>query len=156
MAHYALFNSPAGTIRITSENGVLTGLDFSAQPLNLPQMFDDPVLLLTVDWLIRYFAGQSPDPAEIPVKLNGSEFQLAVWEILKTIPYGQSITYGEVAKQLSPSMSPQAVGGAVGKNPVSILIPCHRVLGTGGKLTGYAGGLDKKRYLLDLEGIAYR
>lgn len=156
MAQYAFFDSPSGKIRITSESGFITGLDYFAQPLNLPQKIDDPVLVLTIDWLNRYFSVQAPDPAEIPVKLNGTPFQLAVWNILKTIPYGHSVTYGNIARQLSPTMSAQAVGGAVGKNPVSILIPCHRVLGTGGNLTGYAGGLDKKRFLLDLEGIVYK
>ena len=107
-------------------------------------------------WLDLYFAGKEPHfmPALSP---DGTAFQQAVWEILRTIPYGETTTYGAIAKRLEKNtgkrMSAQAVGGAVGRNPISILIPCHRVIGADGGLTGYAGGLDKKEYLLGLEGI---
>ena len=87
------------------------------------------------------------------MKPQGSEFRLKVWEILCSIPYGETLTYGEIASMISSNMSAQAVGGAVGHNPISILIPCHRVLGTNGKLTGYAGGINKKIELLKLEKI---
>ena len=88
---------------------------------------------------------------------TGTSFQMSVWAILRAIPFGETTTYGAIAKQLEKNtgrrMSAQAVGGAVGRNPISILIPCHRVIGANGSLTGYAGGLDKKEYLLELEGI---
>ncbi|WP_296784701.1 methylated-DNA--[protein]-cysteine S-methyltransferase, partial [uncultured Methanobrevibacter sp.] len=79
-----------------------------------------------------------------------------VWKILSEIPYGETRTYGEIASMISPTMSAQAVGGAVGHNPISIIVPCHRVLGKDGKLTGYAGGIDRKISLLELEGIDFK
>lgn len=109
-----------------------------------------PVLTRTERWLSRYFAGQNPDPKELPLAPRGSEFRRSVWKLLLTIPYGQVTTYGAIAKALG-CKSAQAVGGAVGHNPISIIIPCHRVVGSGGQLTGYAGGLDKKVFLLELE-----
>lgn len=155
MPEFTLFPSPAGEIYIEVEKDFITRIGFSAQPLNLRRNDDDPLLIAARNWLQRYFARLNPDPSELPIKLNGSAFQKRVWQILTTIPYGCAITYGEIAKQLSPTMSAQAVGGAVGKNPICIVIPCHRVLGTNSKITGFTGGLDKKRILLDLEGIPY-
>ena len=106
-------------------------------------------------WLDIYFSGKQPD-FTVPLHFTGTDFQNAVWEILCTIPYGQTMTYGEIAKQIAvkkglPRMSAQAVGGAVGHNEISIIVPCHRVVGTNGSLTGYAGGIDKKIKLLQLE-----
>ena len=106
-------------------------------------------------WLDIYFSGREPGFA-IPLHLIGSDFQKDVWEILLTIPYGKTMTYGEIAKQVAaekglPHMSAQAVGGAVGRNKISIIVPCHRVVGTNGSLTGYAGGIHKKVKLLQLE-----
>lgn len=108
-------------------------------------------------WLDRYFKGENPAIDELSLKLEGSEFRKNVWEILCEIPYGEVVTYGEIAKQMAAkmnknSMSSQAVGGAVGHNPISIIIPCHRVVGANGSLTGYAGGIDTKKKLLELEG----
>ena len=116
-----------------------------------------PLFAQVKQWLALYFAGQEPE-LEIPIHMVGTAFQKAVWRILRTIPYGQTMTYGAIARQVAEElgirrMSPQAVGGAVGHNPISILIPCHRVVGTGGSLTGYAGGLDKKIWLLKHEGV---
>ena len=108
----------------------------------------------TKRWLDAYFAGMRPEPLP-PLAPKGSPFRQKVWRALLQIPYGETVTYGEIAEQISggkAGMSAQAVGGAVGHNPISIIIPCHRVLGSGGKLTGYAGGLEKKEYLLKLEG----
>ena len=118
-----------------------------------------PVLEQTVKWLDLYFSGQKPDFTP-PLHLIGSEFRLAVWKILLEIPYGQMTTYKELAGRIAEqrgikSMSAQAVGGAVGHNPISIIVPCHRVLGTDGSLTGYAGGIDKKISLLTLEKAAF-
>lgn len=102
------------------------------------------------DWLDDYFNGLNPT-VDFKLKPKGSEFRVKVWKVLSEIPYGETSTYGEIASKISPEMSAQAVGGAVGHNPISILIPCHRVLGSNGKLTGYAAGIDKKAALLKLE-----
>ena len=144
-----------------SESG-LTGLWFEAQKyfaLSLDKEHeekDTPVFDAAKRWLDQYFSGREPETA-VPLHLTGTPFQNSVWELLRAIPYGQTTTYGSLAKRLAGErglshMSPQAVGGAVGHNPVSILVPCHRVLGANGSLTGYAGGLDKKKALLSLEG----
>ena len=113
-----------------------------------------PVFEQTKKWLDIYFSGNEPDFTP-KLSLNGSEFRKAVWDILLTIPYGQTLTYGDIARQLVAQqggrVSAQAVGGAVGHNPISLIIPCHRVVGTNGSLTGYAGGLEKKVQLLELE-----
>lgn len=146
--------SPLGTILLASDGSSLTGLWFAGQK-HLP---DDsqweesvlPVFTQTEQWLSRYFAGENPNPREIPMAPAGSAFQQKVWQLLTQIPYGQLTTYGALAKQLD-CRSAQAVGGAVGRNPISILIPCHRVVGQTGTLTGYAGGLEKKQFLLELE-----
>ena len=103
--------------------------------------------------LAKLFRGKNPQ-INFQLKPEGSKFRQKVWKILSEIPYGETLTYGEIASKISPNMSAQAVGGAVGHNPISILIPCHRVLGSDGKLTGYAAGLDKKIELLKIENIA--
>lgn len=118
-----------------------------------------PVFELVEDWLAEYFKGNRPSPASLPLAPQGTEFQQQVWKILLHIPSGSVVTYGEIAAQVAqqnglPSMSSQAVGGAVGRNPISIVIPCHRVVGADGSLTGYAGGLEVKRKLLVIEGGA--
>ena len=107
------------------------------------------MLMQTKEWLTLYFSGKIPAFLP-PMKPSGTPFQLQVWEALLQIPYGQTATYGQLAKMIGCKSS-QAVGGAVGRNPISILIPCHRVIGVDGKLIGYAGGVDKKEFLLKLE-----
>ena len=124
----------------------------------MEQKDDIPVFVKTKKWLNRYFAGQKPSINELPLAPSGNEFRQNVWKLLCEIPYGETTTYGELARKIAKqmnktSMSAQAVGGAVGHNPVSIIIPCHRVVGTGGNLTGYAGGIDIKIKLLKLEGV---
>jgi methylated-DNA-[protein]-cysteine S-methyltransferase len=119
---------------------------------------DLPVFDLTKKWLDRYFANERPPIAELPLAPAGSEFRREVWKILCGIPYGGLITYGDIAKMMAKRMnkermSSQAVGGAVGRNPISIVIPCHRVVGSDGSLTGYAGGIGIKIKLLEHEGI---
>ena len=150
----AKYSSPVGEILLTcSENG-LTGLWLNRE---MPDREDShPVLEKTKLWLEAYFRGER---LEIPVPLEpeGTEFQKAVWEILLKIPYGRTRTYGEITREMAritgkEKMSAQAVGQAVGRNPISILIPCHRCVGAGGKLTGYASGLEKKVWLLEHEG----
>lgn len=158
MRYFTMFPSPLGSITAVCENGSLTGLWLSGQngfdPNNAVRKDDDPLLTETRRWLERYFAGDSM-ACTLPLAPYGTAFQRRVWGELRKITYGKTVTYGQIAATFGGRMSPQAVGQAVGRNPISILIPCHRVLGAGGKLTGYAGGLDKKIALLELEGIPY-
>ena len=155
------YDSPMGGVLLAADEIGLTGLWFEGQKYfanNLPAERverETETLALAKRWLDIYFAGKEPDfmPPLHPV---GSPFRRAVWELLLEIPYGQTTTYGELSRRLAAKMgiahmSAQAVGGAVGHNGISIIIPCHRVVGTGGSLTGYAGGVDKKVKLLELE-----
>ena len=155
------YNSPLGGILLAADEIGLTGLWFDGQKYfarDLPAEHveqNTPVLSEAKRWLDIYFTGREPDFTP-PLHPIGSVFRQAIWEILLQIPYGQTTTYGEIARQLAaklglPRMSAQAVGGAVGHNEISIIIPCHRVVGTSGSLTGYAGGIDKKVKLLELE-----
>ncbi|MCD7748436.1 MAG: methylated-DNA--[protein]-cysteine S-methyltransferase [Oscillospiraceae bacterium] len=151
--------SPLGPITLAGEGDALTGLWFDGQKYfgeNLGPSGDLPVFRETAKWLKVYFSGHDPGPTP-PILLRGTPFQMAVWEQLRAIPYGETTTYGAIARTIAArrgleTMSAQAVGSAVGRNPVSILVPCHRVIGANGALTGYAGGLDKKTALLRLEG----
>ena len=163
MQYITHYQSPLGGITISSDGSALTGLWFDGQKYFASTLGADykeknlPVFTEAKRWLDIYFSGKEPDFTP-PLSLNGSAFRMAVWQILQSIPYGQTITYGDIAKQLAAQtgkakMSAQAVGGAVGRNPISIIVPCHRVIGAGGSLTGYAGGIDKKVQLLELEGI---
>ena len=147
------YPSPVGKLTVVSRGEGIIGLwiegqKYFAQGLPaLPEPGDGSgVLARAADWLDRYFAGQRPLPGELPLAPEGSAFRRRVWRLLEEIPYGQVATYGQLAAQLSSS--PRAVGGAVGHNPISIIIPCHRVIGSGGELTGYAGGVERKRWLL--------
>ncbi len=150
------YSSPLGELLLASDGESLTGLwfqgqahfpaDLKAQPKALPVFAD------AQRWLDCYFHGQEPDFLP-PLRLEGTAFQKEVWALLLTIPYGETLTYSQLAAKLGRPMSAQAVGGGVGRNPISILVPCHRVVGANGKLTGYAGGLDRKIALLTLEGV---
>ena len=153
LTHYA---SPLGPILLAADETGLTGLWFEAQKY-FPsfsgvdyQEKETPVLTETVRWLDVYFSGKDPGFLP-PLHPQGSPFRQTVWDILLTIPRGQTMTYGEIARRLGVCCA-QAVGGAVGPNPISILIPCHRVVGSDGSLTGYAGGVERKARLLQLEG----
>lgn len=151
--------SPIGPLTLASDGTHLTGLWIQGQRHfarnhSGPLKRDDlPVFRDTALWLDRYFAGDPVSPAHLPLKTEGTAFQKQAWNILRTIPYGQTMTYGQIAGDLGCPGASQAVGAAVGRNPISIIIPCHRVLGSGGKLTGYAGGLPAKVWLLSHEGI---
>ena len=159
----ASYDSPVGEMLLAARDGALTGLWFQGQKhfpaaaeTMIPQP-DDPALAAAARWLDRYFAGKRPAISDLTLAPAGSAFQKAVWAMLCEIPYGKLTTYGEIARQLAaqrglPHMSAQAVGGAVGRNPISVIIPCHRVVGASGSLTGYAGGVDVKRRLLLHEG----
>ncbi len=155
------YPSPLGGMTLASDGEALTGLRFDGQrqyrrpPETEREARWLPVFSETVRWLDLYFAGMVPDFTP-PLRPAGTEFRKAIWEILRTIPYGETASYGEVAAIFTAqtgrsAMSAQAVGGAVGRNPIAILIPCHRVIGADGQLTGYAAGLDKKAKLLSLE-----
>ena len=165
MFYLAEYDSVVGKITIASTKTHVVGLWIEGQKYFLQSMHesgerceDIPGLQQTKVWLDRYFAGEKPLISELPLAPIGSEFRQEVWKILCKIPYGEVITYGEIAKQMAKrlgktSMSAQAIGGAVGHNPVSIIIPCHRVVGTNGSLTGYAGGIEKKIALLEHEKV---
>lgn len=152
--------SPLGLIFLAADETGLTGLWFedrknSALYLEKERGDKLPIFEQTKSWLDIYFSGKEPD-FRPPLNFSGTPFQNDVWEILLTIPYGETTTYGEIAKLLAnkrniPRMSAQAIGGAVGRNKISIIVPCHRVIGANGDLIGYAGGLGKKRALLNLE-----
>ena len=162
MQYISHYSSPLGTILLAADEIGLTGLWFEGQKyfaLYLDKEHEErelPVLKQAKTWLDIYFSGREPD-FKVPLHFTGTDFQNEVWEILYSIPYGQTTTYGGIAKRLAASrglkrMSAQAVGGAVGRNEISIIVPCHRVVGSSGSLTGYAGGIDKKIELLKLEG----
>ena len=155
------YSSPIGGITMASNGESLTGLWFDGQKYfasTLSQRHVEkqlPIFDRTCEWLDLYFSGKSPDFIP-PVFMYVSNFRRDVYEILMTIPFGETMTYKEVADLIAKkhriiSMSAQAVGGAIAHNPISLVIPCHRVIGTNGKLTGYAGGLDKKKWLLNME-----
>jgi methylated-DNA-[protein]-cysteine S-methyltransferase len=167
MFYSTTYPSPVGIITLAcdvdSEN--LVGLCIEGQKYygdTLPEAMvpndNIPLFNRAKKWLDRYFAGKKPSISELPLAPIGGEFRQSVWEILCEIPYGEVITYGDIAKRMAArmhkqKMSAQAVGGAVGHNPISIIIPCHRVVGATGSLTGYSGGIAKKIKLLELEGM---
>ncbi len=158
------YSSPFGDILLAAEDDALIGLWLEGQKYFLGSLKentgenDDVLVFIQVkQWLDRYFKGEKPEINELKLAPTGGVFRQAVWKILCEIPYGGVATYGEIAEQIAAmrgtgKMSAQAVGGAVGHNPISIIIPCHRVVGADGSLTGYAGGIDKKLRLLKLEG----
>ncbi|MCM1160692.1 MAG: methylated-DNA--[protein]-cysteine S-methyltransferase [Roseburia sp.] len=161
MQYTSKYESPLGGIILAADEIGLTGLWFEGQKyfaLYLDKENEEkelPVFEQTRKWLDLYFSGNEPN-IKLPLHFTGSAFQKEVWEILYQIPYGQTTTYGAIAKQLAREkglarMSAQAVGGAVARNKISIIVPCHRVVGSNGSLTGYAGGIDKKIALLKME-----
>ena len=153
--------SPVGSLTLAAREGRLIGLWLEGQRHymdgaygSLQESPDAAPFPRIAQWLKDYFSGGRPDASSLPLAPEGTAFQRRVWRELLLIPYGKTVTYGQLAQRLGSS--PRAVGSAVGRNPISILIPCHRVLGAGGALTGYAGGLDNKRLLLALESAAGR
>lgn len=160
-----IYQSPVGRITLASDGKSLIGLWNQEQKYhgdtifkNMTETNDLPIFNHTKDWLTRYFEGEKPDLNELPLAPKGSEFRQAVWQILCEIPCGKVLTYGDIARKMAikmnkSKMSCQAIGEAVGHNPISIIIPCHRVVGANGSLTGYAGGIETKIKLLELEGV---
>ena len=161
MEYTAHYDSPLGGSTLASDGEALIGLWFDGQKYFAEALGpertekDLPVFEQDKRWLDRYFSGQKPDFTP-PLRMKTTPFRKAVWEILLTVPYGETISYGEIARRIAgqrgvESMSAQAVGGAVGHNAISLMIPCHRVVGTNGNLTGYAAGMERKAKLLTME-----
>ena len=168
MIYKKTISSPLGNILLSSDGEALTGLWFEGQKyfaatLDAKEESTEknlPIFEQVEDWLTIYFSGQEPDFMP-PLSLPGTPFRQAVWDILLAIPYGTTVSYGDIARQLElksngKRVSARPVGGAVGHNPISLLVPCHRVIGGNGNLTGYAGGIDRKVELLKLEGFLGR
>ena len=160
--YYCTYESKIGLLYLISDGKSLIGCYQEGQkyfPNNIDNYYlneELSVLVKSKDWLEKYFNGENPSIDEIPLNYIGTEFRKIVWEVLKEIPYGEVVTYRHIAEIIAKTkgletMSAQAVGGAVGHNPLLIFIPCHRVIGVDGSLTGYAAGLENKRFLLNLE-----
>ena len=148
MDYITSYDSPIGPLTIASDGTAITGLwkDLPGIPRD-----DLPVFETARAWLDRYFAWDRPDPRILPLSPAGTAFQKQVWALLPAIPWGITKTYGQIARELGKPRACQAVGQAVGRNPIAIMIPCHRIIGADGSLTGYAGGLEMKRQLLNFE-----
>lgn len=165
MYYFAKYDSPLGEMVIVSDEKSLkelwfTGDKYTEKSLAAEAVEDSgvPIIKAASLWLDRYFAGEAPEASELSIAPEGSEFRQHVMNIMLKIPYGETTTYGRIASEAAAlmgkeRMSAQAVGGAVGHNPISIIIPCHRVIGKNGSLTGYAGGIDKKIKLLEIEHV---
>jgi methylated-DNA-[protein]-cysteine S-methyltransferase len=154
----AVIDTPIGPLTALATTKGIAGLWFDSQ-LHHPGALDAPVdagnrhIVAMKRWLDAYWAGKDPSPKSVPLDLHGTLFQRAVWQALLSIPLGRTKSYGEIAAQVGNGAVPRATGTAVGRNPVSILVPCHRVIGANGSLTGYAGGLPRKEHLLQHEGV---
>lgn len=156
MRYYTYYDSPVGQLLLECDGTALTGLwienqkYYAAGTMDVRNIDDEqPVFAMARTWLNEYFAGTMPMTACPPLRPRGTDFQRRVWDALRKIPYGCVMTYGDIAAQVHSA--PRAVGGAIGRNPISIIIPCHRVIGANGSMTGYAGGLTTKETLLRLE-----
>jgi methylated-DNA-[protein]-cysteine S-methyltransferase len=155
-SHHRIIDSPVGELTLVGDDEMLTGIYFpghwtrpdrSAFGPAAPTSFADAERQLA-----EYFAGERTS-FKLPTRAAGNRFQHEVWSLISAIPYGETSTYGELAAALDPAAHPRVVGAAVGHNPLSLVVPCHRVVGKTGKLTGYAGGLERKQFLLELEGV---
>ena len=161
MIYYNIYKSPLGNLYLLANGDKLIGLYFENQIEALNKKLklekrDLEIFSISKNWLTIYFSGKDPDFLP-PIKLIGSDFSEKIWQELLKIPYGSSKTYGQISQEIFANKKySQTLGGAVGRNPISIIVPCHRVIGSDGRLTGYAGGLERKKFLLDLEGINYR
>ncbi len=147
MTYFTLYCSPIGPLVLTSDGTALTGLTFGEPEPQWKNMDNLSIFNSARSWLDAYFTRKSL-PVDFPLSPAGTAFQRRVWDLLAQIPYGKTTTYGQIAKRLGENMSAQAVGQAVGRNPIAIVLPCHRCVGAKGRLTGYAWGMDKKKWLL--------
>jgi methylated-DNA-[protein]-cysteine S-methyltransferase len=152
MRTYTEIDSPLGALTLTAEDGVLSGVYLENWPTDLGLRQDEGF-----DQAIRqfdeYFAGERTTFG-LSTVAQGNKLQRRVWQALSEIPYGETRSYGQIAEQLGLRHIVRAVGAAIGQNPLLVVVPCHRVIGADGNLTGYAGGLERKRQLLDLESPA--
>lgn len=165
MIHTTHLMTPLGDVLLAAEGGVIVACCIAGQTAyrtllegSCDERPDLPVLGRAADWLARYFDGQRPDPGELPLAPRGTAFQHEVWDLIREVPYGHTTSYGELAdlvilRRGGGRMAAQAVGGAVGRNPISVIVPCHRVLAAHRRVGGYAGGLEKKLWLLAHEGV---
>ena len=165
MYYTTIYQSPLGPLTLACQDDALIGLWMEGQkyfgeglPAGPPICGSSAVLSAAENWLDRYFSGEKPNPQELTLRPAGTPFRPVLWKLLCEIPYGETTTYGKLARNAAqqmhrPSMGGQAVGGAVGHNPISIIIPCHRVVAANGSLAGYAGGIERKLQLLTLEGV---
>lgn len=163
--YYYIYNSPVGKLTIASNEKNVVGLWLDGQKYYMEVLEDKEyqeketkVIKLAEKWLDKYFNNEKPEIDELPIEFIGSDFRKQIWKILSKIPYGKVITYGDIAKQIAKrkgirTMSAQAVGGAIAHNPISVIVPCHRVVGANGSLTGYSGGVKVKIKLLEFEGV---
>lgn len=159
MQHSIMYTSPVGQLEIRTNDSAITEILYPNQQTSEAHTIESnlPIFDEITTWLDNYFSGNQPD-VNFPLEANGTEFQHAVWEELKQIPYGETTTYGDIAQRVARKLgknqiSAQAVGGAVGSNPLSIIVPCHRVVGKDGSLTGYVGTIDNKIKLLEHEHV---
>ncbi len=163
MQYRSKYQSPLGEIMIAADENDIIGLWFVGQKyfaFNLDKENEEKdveIIKCAKKWLDIYFSGKNPD-FELPLKFIGTNFQKEVWKVISMVPYGKVITYNDIAKKISKEMavkrmSARAVGKAVGHNPISIIVPCHRVIASNGSLTGYAGGIERKKFLLELENV---
>lgn len=155
---YKYINSPVGKLKLVVEHNSLVAILWENERLNrvkldeMTESNDDKLLLNVEKQLNEYFQGKRKN-FDLPLKASGTPFQEKVWQLLKDIPHGVTCSYKDIAVKMDHSKAVRAVGAAVGRNPISIIIPCHRVIGTNGSLTGFAGGLDRKKILLEVENI---
>jgi methylated-DNA-[protein]-cysteine S-methyltransferase len=151
---YTVMDSPVGPLTLVGADGALCGLYMDGQRhLPAAETFgqrDDTVLTDAVGQVEQYFAGHRTQ-FDVPVAFAGTPFQRGVWEALRHIPYGHTVSYGELAGRIGNRAASRAVGLANGRNPIAIIVPCHRVVGSTGQLTGYGGGLERKQFLIDFE-----
>lgn len=154
---HTIMNSPLGELTLVAHDGALAGLYFAEHTRRPPSssfgVRDDTGFASAMEQLDEYFRGARTE-FDLPLAPRGDTFQRRVWELLRRIPYGQTRSYGQLAAELGDPALARAVGAANGRNPISVIVPCHRVVGANGALTGYAGGLARKQFLLDLEGVA--
>ncbi len=156
MTFYAFHPSPLGDLLLISDGCSLTSLLFHDDKY-VPGIAPDwrldhdlPIFIATCAQMDEYFAGERRT-FELPLLPRGTNFQCRVWGVLREIPYGETTSYGAMARKLGQPTATRAVGAANGRNPIAVVVPCHRAIGADGSLTGYAGGLDRKRALLELE-----